>query len=56
MHIQREKGRVTRKRQNENPVRMSAQNPGPSGSAEHRTIVILVQNFREKERRGGRER
>ena len=56
MHIQREKGRVTRKRQKEKPVRMSAQNPGPSGSAGNITMLILVSNLREKERGGGSQR
>jgi hypothetical protein len=34
MHIQREKGKVTRKSMKEKEVRMRAQTPGPSGSAE----------------------
>ena len=33
-HIKREMGMVTRNRRKENAVRMRAQIPGPSGSAE----------------------
>jgi hypothetical protein len=34
IHMQREKGRVTRNSMKEKEVRMRAQTPGPSGSAE----------------------